>query len=346
MTDRPEPELVSPANSASGLAPDLDRAQTLAAGRRVLAVEAAALSGFAETLGAGFADAVEMLSKVRGRIVVCGIGKSGHVARKIAATFASTGAPAQFLHASEAAHGDLGMLTGDDAAILVSNSGETQELAPVIRFTRRHRIPLIGIASREGSALMNASDVALLLPRAEEACPAGLAPTTSTTLSMALGDALAVALMERRGFTSANFREFHPGGSLGARLVLVSEIMHRGREMPLVGAGDPMRETLIEMTSKGFGIAGVVDASGRLTGVITDGDLRRNMEALLDRTAGEVATPGPATIAPNALASAALGKMNDPERPTTCLFVVDPEDAAGAPVGVLHMHDALRAGVQ
>lgn len=321
---------------------------TIAAGRRVLAVEGAALSAFSEALDARFADAVEALLATKGRIVVCGIGKSGHVARKIAATFASTGSPAQFLHASEAAHGDLGMLTSADCAVVLSNSGETQELAPVIRYTRRHRIPLIGVASRENSALMQAADVPLLLPRAEEACPAGLAPTTSTTLTMALGDALAVALMERRGFTPDNFREFHPGGALGAQLVKVSEIMHGGAEMPLVPTDHSMRETLIEMTSKGFGIAGVVNGQGRLIGVITDGDLRRNMGELLDKTAGEVATRDPATISPHALASAALGQMNDPDRPTTCLFVVDPDESAdgGAPVGVIHLHDALRAGVK
>lgn len=325
---------------------DLDRETALAAGRRVLATEGAALTRFSETLGAPFADAVETLAAIEGRIVVCGIGKSGHVARKVAATFASTGAPAQFLHASEAAHGDLGMLTGADVALVLSNSGETAELAPVIQYSRRHRIPLIAIASRAESALMRAADVALLLPKAEEACPAGLAPTTSTTLTMALGDALAVALMERRGFNSADFREFHPGGALGARLVMVSEVMHRGREMPLAPRDQPMAETLIEMTSKGFGIAGVVDDAGRLIGVITDGDLRRNMATLLERRAGEVATPDPATIAANALVSAALGRMNDPDRPMTCLFVVDPDDESGAPVGVLHMHDALRVGVK
>lgn len=324
---------------------EADREATIAAGRRVLALEGAALTGFSETLGAAFAEAVELLIAAPGRIVVCGIGKSGHVARKVAATFASTGAPAQFLHASEAAHGDLGMLTARDVALVLSNSGETAELAPVISYAARRRIPLIGVASRPESALLKAADVALLLPRAEEACPAGLAPTTSTTLTMALGDALAVALMERRGFTPEMFREFHPGGALGARLVKVSDIMHRGREMPLVRETTPMRETLIEMTSKGFGIAGVTDEAGRLVGVITDGDLRRNMERLLDCAAGDVATRRPATIAPDMLVSAAVGRMNDPERPLTCLFVVDPEDEAGAPAGVLHMHDALRAGV-
>ncbi|WP_340109367.1 KpsF/GutQ family sugar-phosphate isomerase [Pikeienuella sp. HZG-20] len=324
---------------------DPGRAAAIAAGRRVLALEGAALSAFALSLDDAFADAVEILSTVPGRIVVCGIGKSGHVARKVAATFASTGAPAQFLHASEAAHGDLGMLTRRDAALVLSNSGETAELAPVISYCARNRIPLIGVASRAQSTLLKAADVALLLPRAEEACPAGLAPTTSTTLTMALGDALAMALMERRGFTSEDFREFHPGGALGARLVKVSEIMHRGGEAPLVGPDLSMSETLIEMTSKGFGVAGVVDKAGRLIGIITDGDLRRNMGRLLQSTAGDVATRNPATIAPDALVSAALGRMNDPERPTTCLFVVAPDDETGAPLGIIHMHDALRAGV-
>lgn len=321
------------------------RESAVEAGRRVLALEGAALTAFSGALGEAFADAVDILFAAPGRIVVCGIGKSGHVARKIAATFASTGAPAQFLHASEAAHGDLGMLTAKDVALVLSNSGETAELSPVLSYATRRRIPLIGVASRAESALMKAANVALLLPRAEEACPAGLAPTTSTTLTMALGDALAVALMERRGFTPEMFREFHPGGALGARLVKVSDIMHRGREMPLVSETTPMRETLIVMTSKGFGIAGVTDPSGRLVGVITDGDLRRNMERLLDSVAGDVATRNPATIGPDMLASAALGRMNDPERPLTCLFVVDPDDSGGAPAGVIHVHDALRAGV-
>lgn len=321
------------------------RQADIAAGRRVLGVEAKALGAFAETLGEAFADAVEIFYNVPGRVVVCGIGKSGHVARKVAATFASTGTPAQFLHAAEAAHGDLGMLTRSDAALVLSNSGETAELAPVIRYCGRNRIPLIAVASRAGSTLMKAADVALTLPAAEEACPAGLAPTTSTTLTMALGDALAIALMERRGFTSENFREFHPGGALAARLVKVSDIMHSGDRMPLVSPDMSMSETLIEMTSRGFGVAGVADASGRLVGIITDGDLRRNMNVLMESKASDVATPNPFTIEPGALASAALGQMNNPERPTTCLFVVDPEDETGAPLGILHMHDVLRAGV-
>ncbi|MDG1212078.1 MAG: KpsF/GutQ family sugar-phosphate isomerase [Paracoccaceae bacterium] len=318
----------------------------IAAGRRVLEIEGSALTAFANTLDASFAAAVDQMMNVKGRVIVCGIGKSGHIARKIAATLASTGTPSQFLHASEAAHGDLGMVTMDDCVLVLSNSGETTELSDVIRYTRRYRIPLIGMASRTDSTLLKASDIALLLPRAQEACPTGLAPTTSTTLTMALGDALAVAIMERRGFTPEKFHQFHPGGALGAQLVAVGEVMHRGRDMPVVSADTSMRETLLEMTSKGFGIAGVIDAAGRLQGVITDGDLRRNMDTLLSQSAGEVATSDPLTIAPDALASAALGMMNNPDRPATCLFVVDPGDEAGAPVGVIHVHDALRAGVK
>ena len=325
---------------------DLNHDIIIAAGRRVLEIEGSALTAFANTLDASFAAAVDQMMNVKGRVIVCGIGKSGHIARKIAATLASTGTPSQFLHASEAAHGDLGMVTMDDCVLVLSNSGETTELSDVIRYTRRYRIPLIGMASRTDSTLLKASDIALLLPRAQEACPTGLAPTTSTTLTMALGDALAVAIMERRGFTPEKFHQFHPGGALGAQLVAVCEVMHRGRDMPVVSADTSMRETLLEMTSKGFGIAGVIDAAGRLQGVITDGDLRRNMDTLLSQSAGEVATSDPLTIAPDALASAALGMMNNPDRPATCLFVVDPGDEAGAPVGVIHVHDALRAGVK
>ncbi|MGB0411453.1 MAG: KpsF/GutQ family sugar-phosphate isomerase [Pikeienuella sp.] len=319
--------------------------RSLESGRRVLNIEAAALTAFAGQLDAAFASAIDVLMAVKGRVVVSGMGKSGHVGRKIAATFASTGTPAQFIHPAEASHGDLGMLTKDDAALVLSNSGETAELADLIAYTRRYQIPLIGVAAKPESTLLTAADIALLLPRAEEACPVGLAPTTSTTLTIALGDALAVALMERRGFTPENFHKFHPGGALGSKLVKVSQIMHKGAEMPVVRAETPMRETLIEMTSKGFGIAGVVDADGRLTGVITDGDLRRKMEVLLDSTAGDVATKDPLTIDPGLLVSAALAVMNNPERPTTCLFVVDEQDAARTPVGVVHMHDVLRAGV-
>ena len=325
---------------------DMNAEVIMSAGRRVLDIEAQALASFARSLGPEFAAAVQRLMMVEGRVIVCGIGKSGHIARKIAATLASTGTPSQFLHASEAAHGDLGMVTTNDAVLVLSNSGETTELVDVIRYTRRYRIPLLGVASRSDSTLLKAADIALLLPRAQEACHTGLAPTTSTTLTMALGDALAVAIMERRGFTPEKFHQFHPGGALGAQLATVAEVMHRGGKMPVVGEAMSMQKTLLEMTSKGFGIAGVVDDRGRLIGVITDGDLRRNMDTLLTQTAGEVATRDPLTIAPDALASAALGMMNNPDRQATCLFVVDPGDEAGAPVGVIHVHDALRAGVK
>ncbi|RMH51930.1 MAG: KpsF/GutQ family sugar-phosphate isomerase [Alphaproteobacteria bacterium] len=276
-----------------------------------------------------------------GRVIVSGMGKSGHVARKIAATLASTGTPAQFVHPGEASHGDLGMVTRNDVVLLLSNSGETAELADLIEHTRRFGIPLIGVASREDSTLMRAADVALPLPRADEACPNGLAPTTSTTLTMALGDALAIALMETRGFRPEHFRLFHPGGKLGARLIKVADLMHGPEALPLVGEDAPMGEVLIEMSRRGFGVAGIVDAEGRLAGVITDGDLRRHMAGLLERRAGEVMTRGPRTIRPDSLAGEALGLMNAAK--ITCLFVTD--GPGGRPLGILHVHDCLRAGV-
>ena len=338
------PDPARRADPAPATPPDDPRARDVAVGRRVLATEAAALTTLGESLGESFAEAVERMLACRGRIVVSGMGKSGHVARKIAATLASTGTPAQFLHPAEASHGDLGMLTEADVALVLSNSGGTPELADVIAHCKRFGIPLIGMASRAESPLLAASDVALQLPRAPEACSIGMAPTTSTTLAMALGDALAVALMERREFTAEHFSLFHPGGKLGAQLIKVRDLMHTGPELPLVGEGAPMRDVLLEMTRKGFGIAGVVDSAGALVGAVTDGDLRRNMDRLMERRAGEVATPGPRVIAPGALASEALKLMNDPERPVLCIFVVDAE-AGPAPVGVLHVHDCLRAGL-
>ena len=319
-------------------------ADALATARRVLRIESEALAQFAESLDGRFEAAVETILAADGRVIVSGMGKSGHVGRKIAATLASTGTPAFFVHPAEASHGDLGMITRRDVALVLSNSGETPELHDVVAHTRRFRIPLIGVASRPRSALLEAADVALVLPNAPEACAVGVAPTTSTTLTMALGDALAVALMERRAFTLEHFRTFHPGGKLGARLVKVGDLMHRGPELPIVSEGAPMRETLLVMTSKGFGIAGVADAEGRLVGVVTDGDLRRHMDdGLLARRADEVATHNPVTIQPEALASEALAIMNGP-RPITCLFVT--EDAApNRPVGLIHVHDCLRAGI-
>ncbi|MGM0585379.1 MAG: KpsF/GutQ family sugar-phosphate isomerase [Pseudomonadota bacterium] len=325
------------------------RARDMEIGRRVLRTEAEALAGFADTLGESFAEAVELMLGCPGRVVVSGMGKSGHVGRKIAATLASTGTPAFFLHPAEASHGDLGMLTESDVALVLSNSGGTPELADVIAHCKRYGIPLMGMASRPESPLLQQSDVALLLPRAPEACAVGLAPTTSTTLAMALGDALAVALMERREFTAEHFSVFHPGGKLGAQLVKVRDLMHTGDELPLVGEDASMRDVLLEMTRKGFGIAGVTDADGALVGVVTDGDLRRNMEGLLERRAGEVATRAPRTIGPDSLASEALNIMNSRERPVLCIFVTAPaSDAAAAgpaPLGILHVHDCLRAGL-
>jgi arabinose-5-phosphate isomerase len=319
-----------------------DRERAIATGRRVMAIEAEALRLFAGQLGQSFADAVELILSTRGRVIVSGMGKSGHVAHKIAATMASTGTPAQFVHPAEASHGDLGMITRDDVVLVLSNSGETRELADIVAHTRRYAIPLIGVASRPGSTLLKAADIALELPQAPEACSVGLAPTTSTTLTMALGDALAVALMERRNFTPERFADFHPGGKLGARLVKVSDLMATGAAIPLVAEDAPMPDALLVMTQKGYGVAGVTDAQGRLIGVITDGDLRRHMVGLLERTARNVATAGPRTIRPDRLAQEALGLMN--AHKITCLFVAEGA-APTRPIGILHVHDCLRAGV-
>lgn len=319
-----------------------DRERAIATGRRVMAIEAEALGLFAGQLGQSFADAVELILSTRGRVIVSGMGKSGHVAHKIAATMASTGTPAQFVHPAEASHGDLGMITRDDVVLVLSNSGETRELADIVAHTRRYAIPLIGVASRPGSTLLKAADIALELPQAPEACSVGLAPTTSTTLTMALGDALAVALMERRNFTPERFADFHPGGKLGARLVKVSDLMATGAAIPLVAEDAPMPDALLVMTQKGYGVAGVTDAQGRLIGVITDGDLRRHMVGLLERTARNVATAGPRTIRPDRLAQEALGLMN--AHKITCLFVAEGA-APTRPIGILHVHDCLRAGV-
>ena len=310
--------------------------------RRVIEIEAAALQQLAQGLDDSFGAAVSLMLNARGRVILSGMGKSGHIARKIAATLASTGTPAQFVHPAEASHGDLGMLTGDDVLLMLSNSGETPELADMIAYSRRFEIPMIGVASRPGSTLLKQSDVAIVLPQAPEACGTGVVPTTSTTMTLALGDALAVALMEHRRFTPENFREFHPGGKLGAQLSRVADLMHRGDALPLVAGGTPMGDVLLVISQKGFGVAGVVDAQGALVGVITDGDLRRHMEGLLALTAVDVMTAAPKTIAPDALAEQAVSVMN--HRKITCLFVVDPAQG-GAPQGLLHIHDCLRVGL-
>ena len=321
-----------------------DRGSVIETGRRVLRTEAAALQLFAETLSERFADAVALILSVKGRVVCSGMGKSGHVGHKIAATLASTGTPALFVHPAEASHGDLGMITEHDVALVLSNSGETRELADVIAHCKRFQIPLIGVAGKPESTLLKAADIALVLPPAAEACSVGLAPTTSTTMTMALGDALAVALMERRGFTPDRFRMFHPGGKLGAQLITVRDLMSTGDAIPLVSEDAPMGEALLIMTEKGFGVAGTVDDQGQLTGIITDGDLRRHMNGLLERRAHEVATPNPRTIGPDALAQEALAEMNARTPRITTLFVLD-EAQGRKPLGILHVHDCLRAGV-
>ncbi len=310
--------------------------------RRVIRTEAEALTQLESGLDDSFDRAVELLLAARGRVIVSGMGKSGHIARKIAATFASTGTPAHFVHPAEASHGDLGMMAQGDVAMVLSNSGETPELADLVAYTRRFAIPLIGVASRADSTLLKQSDVALVLPRAAEACGTGIVPTSSTTMTLALGDALAVALMEHRAFTPENFREFHPGGKLGARLSKVRDLMHAGDALPLVDGDTPMSDTLIEISQKGFGVAGVCNPDGALVGIITDGDLRRKMEGLLSNTAAQVMTVGPTTIGPDALAEEAVAIMN--QRKITCLFVLDP-DGSGRPLGLLHIHDCLRAGL-
>ena len=314
----------------------------LAAGRRVISVEAEALGLLGAALDASFGEAVSLILKARGRVIVSGMGKSGHIARKIAATLASTGTPAHFVHPAEASHGDLGMLATGDVVMMLSNSGETPELADMIAHTRRFGIPLIGVASRADSTLMRQADVALLLPRAPEACGTGIVPTTSTTMTLALGDALAVALMEYRQFTPEQFRQFHPGGKLGAQLSKVRDLMHTGEELPLVPLDMEMGDTLIVMSQKGFGVVGVTNDSGLLAGIITDGDLRRNMSGLLDKTAGDVMTRDPKTIPPEALAEKAVALMD--RLKITCLFVTDPEGPRIAR-GILTIHDCLRAGV-
>ncbi len=309
------------------------------AGRRVLRMEAEALVRCADELPADFPAVVAEIIQAEGRVIVSGIGKSGHVARKISATLASTGTPSYFIHSAEASHGDLGMISSDDICLLISNSGETAEMRDLIAHTRRFSIPLVAISSRPHSTLMQAADYRLPLPDAPEACAIGMAPTTSTTMALALGDALAVALMEQRNFRPEHFHVLHPGGRLGAQMASVAQLMHGPDEVPLVTAATPMSEALIEMSAKGFGITGVTDG-GCLIGVISDGDLRRNMVDLMARNAGDVANRDPVTVPPDMLAAQALAVMND--RKIGALMVVD---ADHRPLGLLHIHDCLRAGV-
>ena len=309
---------------------------------RVIAEEAAALSAMSDALDGTFQAAVDTILAARGRIVVTGMGKSGHVARKIAATFASTGTPAMFVHPAEASHGDMGMIARGDVVLAISNSGEAPELANLIAYSRRFDIPLLAITSLATGTLARAADITLLIPARGEACGYGVVPTTSTTMTMALGDALAIACMEARGFTPADFRDYHPGGRLGAQLSRVRDLMHGADDLPLVYPDTPMSDALLTISRCGFGVVGVVRPDGTLAGIVTDGDLRRHMTGLLDRTAAEVMTPGPRTIAERALAETALREMN--EAKITCLFVTDPEKSDRV-TGIVHIHDCLRAGI-
>ena len=311
----------------------------VAVGRRVLGEEAHALGLMANSLGEEFRGAVDLIGEATGRIILTGVGKSGHVGRKIAATLASTGTSALFVHATEASHGDLGMIGAGDVILALSKTGETRELADTIAYAKRFGIPLIAMTASATSALGRAADILLQLPDVAEAADVLNAPTTSTTLQIALGDALAVALVERHGFTPQEFGQFHPGGKLGAMLRTVAELMHGADELPLIDPAAPMSMALLQMSEKRFGCVGVAGADGRLQGLITDGDLRRHMDGLMDHKAGEVMTRDPLTVPPSLLASEALKRMNDSR--VTVLFVVDD----GKPVGIVHVHDLLRAGV-
>jgi arabinose-5-phosphate isomerase len=316
----------------------------LAAGLRTLAIETAGLGLLQEAmggkLGEAFVRAVETIHAAQGRLIVTGMGKSGHVGNKITATLASTGTPAFFLHPAEASHGDLGMVTSGDVILALSWSGETAELRDIIHYSRRHRVPLIAITSGAASALGKAADVPLILPKVEEACPHGLAPTTSTTLQLALGDAIAIALLEKRGFTPANFHQFHPGGKLGAQLLTVGDLMKKAPDLPLVREDMDMGAVIVAMTGHSLGCAIVVDAAGALAGIITDGDLRRHMTPdIMQRKAAELMTRSPHSAVPELLASAALKEMND--RKISVLVAVEGE----RPVGALHMHALLAAGI-
>jgi arabinose-5-phosphate isomerase len=310
---------------------------------RTVATERAGMDALAAALGDGlagpFAEAVALIAKIRGRVVVTGVGKSGHIGSKLAATLASTGTPAFFVHPAEANHGDRGMIARDDVIVALSWSGETVELNGIVAYSRRFSIPLIALTSGAKSALARASDIVLLLPRVREACPHGLAPTTSTLLQLVLGDALAIALLEARGFTADHFHTFHPGGKLGASLLKVGEIMHSGERLPLARSGAGMREAILEISRKGFGCVGIVDAEGRLSGIITDGDLRRHVEGdLLSMTVDQVMTREPKTVARDTLAATALQVVNSSA--ITALIVTE----GGKPIGIVHMHDLLRIG--
>jgi arabinose-5-phosphate isomerase len=320
-----------------------ERAQTIiSSALRTLEAEGSGVDALAaairDHLGTAVIAAVELIRAASGRVIVTGIGKSGHVARKIASTLASTGTPALYVHPAEASHGDLGMITKDDVIVALSWSGETAELKNLTDYSRRHRIGLVAMTANPESTLAKTADVVLAMPQAREACPHNLAPTTSSLMQLALGDALAIALLESRGFTAAQFGVLHPGGKLGSLLKMVRELMHTGPSVPLAPLGTRMSDAIIEMTTKGFGCVGITDPRGQLVGIITDGDLRRHWNDLRDAQVDAVMTRGPKTVLPEQLVSETLELLNSTK--VTALFVVE----AGKPVGVIHVHDLLRAG--
>jgi arabinose-5-phosphate isomerase len=321
---------------------DGDRA--IASALRTLEAEAGGVTALASALRASlrepFVTAIELIKKCRGRVIVTGMGKSGHIARKISSTLSSTGTPSFFLHPGEASHGDLGMITPDDVILALSWSGETAELKNLIDFSRRFRSPLIAVTAEATSTLGHAADIALVLPQAREACPHNLAPTTSSLMQLALGDAIAIALLESRGFTALDFGRLHPGGRLGAMLKFARDVMHKGDAMPLARAGTPMSQAIVEMSAKGFGCVGIADDKGRLIGIITDGDLRRHMRPdLLESRVDDVMTKSPKTARPDQLVSELVEVLNTTK--ITSVFVVE----TGSPVGIVHLHDLLRTGV-
>jgi arabinose-5-phosphate isomerase len=341
LTGAESPDSARSASETAGPGLSLHPEKVAQTGRRVIAAECVGLESLAESLNDDFVSAVGLVLRLRGRVVVSGIGKSGHVGRKIAATLASTGTPAFFVHPAEASHGDLGMVTADDALLMISNSGETSELIGMINYAGRFSIPIIAITRSPDSTLGRSARIVLPIPRIPEACSIGVAPTTSTTCTLALGDALAVALMESRDFGTEDFKTYHPGGPLGARLLKVGDLMHGTSELPLARASTPMTEALLAMTSKGFGILGVVDDDEQvLVGVVSDGDLRRHMDGLLTKSVKDVMTTNPRTSSVTALATEALALMN--AHNITCLFVTDPDRRVR---GLIHVHDCLRAGV-
>ena len=309
------------------------------AAKKVLQTEADALETLKNDLPNDFSDLVKLILNLNGRVIVSGVGKSGHIGNKIAATLASTGTPAYFVHATEASHGDLGMITEKDLCLLISNSGETSEIFDIVAHARRFGIPVATISSNTESTLVKAADFKLCLPVVEEACPIGMAPTTSTTMMLALGDALAVALMEAKNFNTENFKVLHPGGKLGAKMMMVSQVMHKSDALPLVETQTSMKETLLTMSSRGFGIAAVVNEQDFLVGVITDGDLRRHINDLMSKTAGEIASLSPITVVRETFVVDALKLMQ--ENKITVLIVTSAENK---PVGILHIQDLLKVG--